>query len=123
MIRRAHGIDNNVSGLIENKSCGLVVGEVMTENHHRSVGMATHDSQVLNQLVDDFVSVLVQGVPIVKDNHVEKFKFYVTIYSGQELKDRMERVGFESVKLYGSLDGSPYDSDAQRLIIVGLRPV
>jgi SAM-dependent methyltransferase len=59
---------------------------------------------------------------IIKGSQAKTFKFHHTIYSGQELKDLMEQVGFEYVKLYGDLNGSPYDSNAQRLIITGLKP-
>jgi hypothetical protein len=34
----------------------------------------------------------------------------------------MEQTGFVSIKLYGSLDGSPYDLNAQRMIINGHKP-
>jgi hypothetical protein len=30
--------------------------------------------------------------------------------------------GFEAIKLFGSLDGSPYDSNAQHLVITGIKP-
>jgi len=73
------------------------------------------------EIFDDWTRVRNDWI-IIKGSQAKSFKFHHTVYSGQELKDRMEQVGFESVKLYGSLDGSPYDSDAQRLIITGLKP-
>lgn len=59
---------------------------------------------------------------IIKGEHAKTFTFHHTIYSGQELKERMEKSGFENLKLYGSLDGSAYDSNAQRLVIIGFKP-
>jgi SAM-dependent methyltransferase len=73
------------------------------------------------EIFDDWTRVKNDWI-IIKGSQAKTFKFHHTIYSGQELKDRMEQVGFESVKLYGNLDGSPYDSNAQRLIITGLKP-
>ena len=73
------------------------------------------------KIYDDWTRVRNDWI-IIKGRQAKTFKFHHTVYSGQELKDRMERVGFESLKLYGSLDGSPYDSDAQRLIIIGRKP-
>ena len=70
------------------------------------------------EIYDDWTRVR-NDWTIVKGGQAITFKFHHTIYSGQELKDRMEQVGFESVTLYGSLDGSPYDSNSQRLIITG----
>jgi hypothetical protein len=73
------------------------------------------------EIFDDWTRVKNEWI-IIKGSQAKAFKFYHTIYSGQELRDRMEQVGFESVKLYGDFDGSPYDSNAQRLIITGLKP-
>jgi hypothetical protein len=33
----------------------------------------------------------------------------------------MEQSGFKKIKLYGSLEGSAYNVDAQRLVIVGFK--
>lgn len=41
------------------------------------------------------------------------------IYSAAELKEMLKKTGFNSVKIYGSFDGSPYDHNAQRLVAVG----
>jgi hypothetical protein len=73
------------------------------------------------EICDDWTRVRNDWI-IIKGSQAKTFKFHHTIYSGQELKDRMEQVGFDSVKLYGDLDGRPYDSNAQRLIITGLKP-
>lgn len=73
------------------------------------------------EIYDDWTRVRNDWI-IIKGRQANTFKFHHTVYSGQELKDRMEQVGFESVKLYGSFDGSPYDSNAQRLIITGRKP-
>jgi hypothetical protein len=48
--------------------------------------------------------------------------FHHTIYSGQELWDRLEQVGFVDVALYGNLDGDEYGPNAQRLIAVAHKP-
>jgi SAM-dependent methyltransferase len=57
---------------------------------------------------------------ILIDGEVAKtFRFHHTIYSGQELRDRLESAGFQDVCLYGNLDGDPYGLESQRLIAVG----
>lgn len=53
------------------------------------------------------------------ERHSKVYKFHHTIYSGQELIDRMQQVGFADVELYGSLDGDEYGPNARRLIAVG----
>jgi len=55
---------------------------------------------------------------LVRDGRAKSFQFEHTIYSGRELKDRLLNCGFEQVDLFGSLQGSPYDLDAQRLVAV-----
>lgn len=44
------------------------------------------------------------------------------LYSGTELRALMERAGFRQVKLYGDLDGSPYDENAVRMVATGKKP-
>jgi hypothetical protein len=43
----------------------------------------------------------------------------VTVYSGQELRDRPEKAGFPDVKLFGSFDEDEYGPNAQWLIAIG----
>jgi SAM-dependent methyltransferase len=58
----------------------------------------------------------------IKDGKVRTYRFQVTIYSGQELRDRLGQAGFTDVKLFGSFGGDAYDEQAKRLIAVGHRP-
>jgi hypothetical protein len=58
----------------------------------------------------------------IKDGKARTWRFHLTIYSGQELCDRLGAAGFTGVKLFGSFDGDEYGSNAQRLIAVGRRP-
>lgn len=39
-------------------------------------------------------------------------------WTGTELRQALSSVGFASVSLYGSYDGTPYDADADRLVAV-----
>lgn len=50
------------------------------------------------------------------------FDFDVTPYSGQELRDRLESVGFTDVTLYGNLTGGEYGFNAERLIATARKP-
>ena len=59
---------------------------------------------------------------LLRKGRSKTFKFYHTVYSGQELKDRLKQVGFHKVKLYGNLEGEEYGHSAQRLIAVGEKP-
>jgi SAM-dependent methyltransferase len=55
---------------------------------------------------------------VVRDGERHTFHVDVRIYSGVELEDALHRAGFRQVRLYGSLDGSPYDHEAERLVAI-----
>jgi SAM-dependent methyltransferase len=56
---------------------------------------------------------------LIRRGRTKTFRFDLTIYSGQELRDRLERAGFVDVALYGGLDGREYGLRAERLVAVG----
>jgi hypothetical protein len=58
---------------------------------------------------------------LVRHGRARTFKFQHTIYSAQELSDRLAEAGFKQIRVYGNLNGEPYGPDAQRLIVVGRR--
>jgi SAM-dependent methyltransferase len=70
-----------------------------------------------HEVFDDWTRVRNEWI-LIRKGKVRSFKFHHTIYSGQELKDRMIRVGFSDIKLYGNLDGDKYGPNAQRLIVI-----
>jgi len=56
---------------------------------------------------------------MIRDGRASAFKFHHTVYSGQELLDRLERAGFNQTRLFGGLDGREYNREASRLVAVG----
>jgi SAM-dependent methyltransferase len=56
---------------------------------------------------------------LVKGETAKSFKFQTRLYSGQEMKDNLQRAGFEEVKVFGDLDGKEYGINADRLIAIG----
>jgi SAM-dependent methyltransferase len=60
--------------------------------------------------------ILIRG----KERH--EFLLEHNLYSGQELMDALKAAGFGSVDLFGSLDGTPYDHLAARLVAVARTP-
>jgi SAM-dependent methyltransferase len=74
-----------------------------------------------HEVIDDWTRVRNEWL-IIRNGKTKSFKFNLNIYSGLELRERMERVGFEDVTIYGSLDGSEYGTNAERLIAVGHKP-
>ena len=74
-----------------------------------------------HEIFDDWTRVRNEWL-LIKNRKARRFTFHCTIYSGHELRDRMERAGFKDVKLYGSLGGSEYGPNAERLIAIGRKP-
>ncbi|HEX6564290.1 MAG TPA: class I SAM-dependent methyltransferase [Chthoniobacterales bacterium] len=55
---------------------------------------------------------------LIRDQKVTEITFDTTLYFGRELADLLKKAGFDNVKLFGSLQGIPYDLKAQRLVAV-----
>jgi hypothetical protein len=53
---------------------------------------------------------------LIEGERARQFEFQQNLYSGQELAALLERAGFTDVRLFGSLDGAPYDAAATRLV-------
>ena len=60
---------------------------------------------------------------IIKGPEVRTFEFHHTVYSGQELKDRLLAAGFRDVKLCGSFEGEEYGRESNRFVAVAKRPL
>ncbi len=71
-----------------------------------------------HEIFDDWTRIRNEWIIIRKDM-VRTFKFHHTIYSGRELRDCLEQVGFTNVQLYGNLNGDEYGINAGRLIALG----
>ncbi len=55
---------------------------------------------------------------LVKDGQARTWCFHHTIYSAQELKERILDAGFQRANVYGDLDGNEYGAKALRLVAV-----
>ena len=55
---------------------------------------------------------------LIKDDDVKNGTFYIKIYSAEELREMLEKSGFASIDLYGDLEKSEYEEDAERLVAV-----
>jgi SAM-dependent methyltransferase len=106
----------------------LVVDLFGKENLARSFQPASSstlpDGSMLleNRRIVDGWSRIANTWTIIRRGRARHFSLNLNLYSGQELRDRLERAGFVSVKLFGDLDGRPYDIDARRLVVVARKP-
>lgn len=69
------------------------------------------------EIIDDWYRIRTRWF-LIRDQKVTEASFDTALYSGRELADMLKRAGFEQVKLFGSLQGIPYDLKAQRLVAV-----
>ena len=58
---------------------------------------------------------------LVRGDTAERFHFEHVLYSGQELRERLNWAGLSDVRLFGDFDGRPYGPGAKRLIALGRR--
>ena len=102
---------------------GVLVMDLMSKEWLAKVFAATSsevhpDGTLLVQrreIFDDWTRIRNEWL-LIRDEQVRSFKFHHTLYSGQELKDRLLRVGFSNTQLYGDLAGSAYGTSSKRLI-------
>lgn len=69
-----------------------------------------------HEIIDDWSRIRNEWI-VVKQGKAEVFRFQHTIYSAQELKDRLQQSGFQRVQMWGDLDGNAYGTNAQRLVM------
>ena len=55
---------------------------------------------------------------IIRKGRMKTYRVAHRLYSAVELKALLRRVGFDKVKAYGQLDGSRYDENATRLVLM-----
>jgi SAM-dependent methyltransferase len=53
---------------------------------------------------------------LVRGERSVRYAYEHNVYSGQELYALLRSAGFDEVQLFGSLEGTPYDSAATRLV-------
>ena len=58
---------------------------------------------------------------VIKDGQRRDFAIGHRLYDGAGLRAMLLDVGFESVFLFGGLDGEPYDTSARRMVAVALK--
>ena len=75
----------------------------------------------LHEIIDGWSRIRNEWI-LIRDGNAKSYRFHHTVYSGQELKDRLEKTGFRDIRLYGDLDGSEYGSDAKRLVVLSRKP-
>lgn len=55
---------------------------------------------------------------LIHDGKVHEFEVSHRLYSAYELRELLKRVGFSEVTVYDGLDGSDFDENAEKLVVV-----
>jgi SAM-dependent methyltransferase len=58
---------------------------------------------------------------IIKNDKRRDVVFKYRLFTAADLKSMLHEAGFETVKIFGSLTGSPYDHLAKRLVAMGIK--
>ena len=96
-----------------------IPGRVPEKAYSHSYGLGDGSILVLrHEIFDDWTRIRNEWI-LIKGNKATTHRFHHRVYSGQELRELLESVGFKDVRLYGHLDGDEYGFESDRLIVVG----
>ncbi|MFW9925978.1 MAG: class I SAM-dependent methyltransferase [Candidatus Thorarchaeota archaeon] len=73
------------------------------------------------EAIDNWTKMNNKWIFVERDGTVHRYDVIHWIYSGAEIKEMMENVGFSDIKVFGGLDGRAYDNEAVRLVIVATK--
>ncbi|MFX1484511.1 MAG: class I SAM-dependent methyltransferase [Promethearchaeota archaeon] len=73
------------------------------------------------EAIDNWSRMHNKWIFVERDGTVHRYDVIHWIYSGAEIKEMIEKVGFSDVKIYGGLDGRAYDNEAVRLVVVATK--
>jgi SAM-dependent methyltransferase len=73
-----------------------------------------------NDIVEDWSRVRNEWI-LIRDGKASTHVFHHNLYSGQDLKRSLRQAGFDNVRLFGDLDGHPFDRAARRLVAVATK--
>jgi SAM-dependent methyltransferase len=99
--------------------------EVLARNFYPTVSDKLSNGNILIQrlkVFDEWSRLHNERILVRPNGQATSFTFNQTIYSGQEIKERLLQVGFKKVKLYGNVHGDEYGPDAKRLVVLAWKP-
>lgn len=84
--------------------------------HQTDEGLVLYERTI----VDDWSQIENRWI-LIRDGRRHEWRFRHRVYSATELRGLLADCGFSQVKVYGDLNGAPYDEKAERLVIVGYK--
>lgn len=102
-----------------------LMGKEVLARVFKAENIRAHDSGLIlierARVVRDWTRVESTWI-VVRGGRRRELAFSLRLYSAAELRALLERVGFEDVRALGSLEGTPYDHEAKRLVVVARKP-
>ncbi|MBN2325704.1 MAG: class I SAM-dependent methyltransferase [Candidatus Omnitrophica bacterium] len=98
----------------------LMSKECMARIYQETISEELEDGSLLihrHKITEDWTRIENEWIHI-KDGSAKTFRPILTLYSAQELKDRLGRTGFREMTVYGGWDGRPYNEKAQRMVVI-----
>jgi SAM-dependent methyltransferase len=98
----------------------VVAKEVVAKSLRATTSEMQADGTLLverHEIRDNWTRIRNEWI-LIRDGTTKHYHFEHTIYSGQELMDRLLEAGFANVELFGDLEGSPFGANAKRLVAV-----
>jgi SAM-dependent methyltransferase len=98
--------------------------EILAARYQPTRSEASPDGTVLVHrvsVIDDWSRIDAEWI-LLEGSRSSTFRIRHWIYSGREIRELLASVGFTDISLYGTFEGTPYDSQAQRLIATARKP-
>ena len=98
--------------------------ELLAKQFQPTISAALPDGTALiqrHEVFDNWTRIKNDWI-VIRGESARTFTFHHSIYSAQELMDRLHDTGFINVRVFGSLTGEPYGPTARRLIVTGTAP-
>ncbi len=73
------------------------------------------------KVTDDWALLELRWI-ILRDGRQREHRFRLRLYSAAELKTLLSGAGFGAIRAFGSLTGTPYDHQAERLVLIAEKP-
>ena len=98
--------------------------EVLAARFVPTLSQSLPDGTILVQrqsIVDDWSRIDGEWI-LLAEGRATTFHLRHWLYSGREIRELLTSVGFTEISLFGSLEGTPYGPQAQRLVVVARKP-
>lgn len=96
--------------------------ELTCRDFEKNIWFESGDTKVfLEYSIEESFTLLRSRWLYFKNDKMHEKTFNTRMYTALELATLLTSVGFKEVEIYGDYEGNPYDINAKRLIVVGIK--